>query len=124
LDWSLSEGEEELASDVEQEQGVLSGLEPPSQIESLVIRRYQGPCLPRWLMEQNGSSYSEGTTLRTYEISFAEVPQTVGNGKFRGAVDYSKRYRNSRGGIKCTILLPCPIEPIYNGLPAIECCGL
>jgi len=64
LDWSLSEGEEELASDVEQEQGVLSGLEPPSQIESLVICRYQGPCLPRWLMEQNGSSYSEGTTLK------------------------------------------------------------
>jgi len=42
---------------------VLSGLEPPSQIESLVICRYQGPCLPRWLMEQNGS-YSEGTTLK------------------------------------------------------------
>ena len=60
----MSEGEEELASDVEQEQGVLSGLEPPSQIESLVICRYQGPCLPRWLMEQNGSSYSEGTTLK------------------------------------------------------------
>jgi len=64
LDWSLSKGEEELASDVEQEQGVLSGLEPPSQIESLVICGYQGPCLPRWLMEQNGSSYSEGTTLK------------------------------------------------------------
>jgi len=43
---------------------VLSALEPPSQIESLEIKGYQGPCLPRWLMEQNGSSYCEGTTLK------------------------------------------------------------
>ena len=64
LDWSLDEEEKELASDVEQEQGVLSALEPPSHIESLKIKGYQGLCLPRWLMEQNGSSYSEGTTLK------------------------------------------------------------
>jgi len=64
LDWSLNEGEEELASDMEQEQGVLSALEPPSHIESLKIKGYQGLCLPRWLMEQNGSSYCEGTTLK------------------------------------------------------------
>jgi len=65
LDWSLSEGEQELASDVEQQQGVLSALEPPSRIESLTIKGYQGPCLPRWLMEKNnGSSYCEGTTLK------------------------------------------------------------
>jgi len=64
LDWSLDEEEKELASDVEQEQGVLSALEPPSHIESLKIKGYQGLCLPRWLMEQNGSSYCEGTTLK------------------------------------------------------------
>jgi len=64
LHWSLDKKEKELASDVEQEQGVLSALEPPSQIESLKIKGYQGPCLPRWLMEQNDSSYCEGTTLK------------------------------------------------------------
>ncbi|KAG2556397.1 hypothetical protein PVAP13_8NG082500 [Panicum virgatum] len=64
LDWSLNGGFEELALDVEQEQGMLSALEAPSQIESLQIKGYRGCCLPRWLMEQNDSSYCEGTTLK------------------------------------------------------------
>lgn len=65
LDWFWNREEEELAlaSDVEQEQDVLSALEPPSQIESLKIIGYRGLCLPRWLTEQNGS-YCEGTTSK------------------------------------------------------------
>jgi len=63
LDWSLREEEQKLASDVEQDQGVMSALEPPSQTENLEIKGYRGPCMPRWLMEQNGSSYCEGTTM-------------------------------------------------------------
>ena len=46
LDWSLSDTDEELAPNVEQEQGVLSALEPPTRIKELEIKGYRGTCLP------------------------------------------------------------------------------
>ena len=49
LDWSSSQTEEELVSDVEQDQGVLNALEPPSQINSLKICGYRGSKLPCWM---------------------------------------------------------------------------
>ncbi|XP_066365816.1 disease resistance protein RGA2-like [Miscanthus floridulus] len=60
LNWSLSDTEEELVSDMEHDWGVLNALEPPSQIEDLDIYGYRGPCLPGWMMKQNDSSYCEG----------------------------------------------------------------
>jgi len=63
LNWSLNK-REELASNVEQEQALLNYLEPPLQIMYLKIKGFRGPCLPRWLMEQNCSSYYEGTTVK------------------------------------------------------------
>ena len=41
LDWSLSETEEELLCDMEQVQGILNTLEPPSQIKDMQIIGYQ-----------------------------------------------------------------------------------
>ncbi|KAG2560876.1 hypothetical protein PVAP13_8KG095860 [Panicum virgatum] len=78
LDWSLDKEEKELASDVEQEQGVLSALEPPSQIESLKIKGYQGPCLPRWLMEQIGHLTSLESLDLVYCGALAELPEGIG----------------------------------------------
>jgi hypothetical protein len=60
LDWSLSETEEELLCDMEQVQGTLSALEPPSQIKDMKINGYQGSCVPRWMMAQNNSSFCQG----------------------------------------------------------------
>ena len=60
LDWSLSDIDEELAPNVEQEQGVLSALEPSKQIKYL-IKDYRGTCLPWWMMKHNDSSYCEDT---------------------------------------------------------------
>jgi len=59
LNWSLSDTEEELVSDMEHDWGVLNALEPTSQIKRLEIFGYRGPCLPGWMMKQNDSSYSE-----------------------------------------------------------------
>ena len=64
LDWSLSETEEELLCDMEQVQGILNTLEPPSQIKDMQIIGYQGSCLPRWMMAQNDSSFSEAIILK------------------------------------------------------------
>ena len=61
LDWSLSDTDEELAPNVEQEQGVLSALEPPTRIKELEIKGYRGTCLPWWMMKHNDSSYCEDT---------------------------------------------------------------
>ncbi|WVZ53682.1 hypothetical protein U9M48_004587 [Paspalum notatum var. saurae] len=60
LNWSLSDTEEELVSDMDHDWGVLNALEPPSQIEYLTIRGYRGPLLPQWMMRQDDSSYGEG----------------------------------------------------------------
>jgi Leucine-rich repeat (LRR) protein len=69
LNWSLSDTEEELVSDMELDWGVLSALEPPSQIESLNIYDYRGPCLPGWMMKQNDSSYCEGGIMLKQTIA-------------------------------------------------------
>ena len=61
LNWSLSDTDKELAPNVEQEQGVLSALEPPKQIMDLKIKGYRGTCLPWWMMKHNDSSYCEDT---------------------------------------------------------------
>nr|ACB72454.1 Pc protein A [Sorghum bicolor] len=69
LIWSLSDTEEELVSDMEHDWGVLNALEPPSQIESLDIYGYRGPCLPGWMMKQNDSSYCEGGIMLKQTIT-------------------------------------------------------
>ncbi|XP_066362476.1 putative disease resistance protein RGA3 [Miscanthus floridulus] len=69
LNWSLSDTEEELVSDMEHDWGVLNALEPPSQIECLDIYGYRGPCLPGWMMKQNDSSYSEGGIMQKQTIA-------------------------------------------------------
>ncbi|KAF8730875.1 hypothetical protein HU200_016747 [Digitaria exilis] len=60
----MSKAEEKLATDIAHEHGVLSALEPPSQIEILKIQGYRGPCLPIWLMEHNDSAYFDAKTLK------------------------------------------------------------
>ncbi|CAL4985293.1 unnamed protein product [Urochloa decumbens] len=62
--WSPSMTEEEMISGADQDLGVLNGLEPPPRVEDIEIRRYRGPCLPRWWMEQKDSSYCDGMTLK------------------------------------------------------------
>nr|ACE86396.1 rp3-like disease resistance protein [Sorghum bicolor] len=69
LNWSLSDAEEELVSDMEHDWGVLNALEPPSQIERLDIYGYRGPCLPGWMMKQNDSSYCEGGIMLKQTIA-------------------------------------------------------
>ncbi|CAD6273247.1 unnamed protein product [Miscanthus lutarioriparius] len=69
LNWSLSDTEEELVSDMEHDWGVLNALEPTSQIERLEIFGYRGPCLPGWMMNQNDSSYSEGGIMLKQTIA-------------------------------------------------------
>jgi Leucine-rich repeat (LRR) protein len=69
LNWSLSDTEEELVSDMEHDWGVLNALEPPSQIEVLQIYGYSGPCLPGWMMKQNDSSYCEGGIMLKQTIA-------------------------------------------------------
>jgi len=64
LDWSLSDTEEELVSDMEQDWGVLNALEPPSQIKYLNFCGYRGSFLPPWMMKQNDSSYCDGIMLK------------------------------------------------------------
>ena len=64
LTWSSSQTEEEIVSDMEQDQGVLNALEPPSQINSLKICGYRGPCLPPWMMKQNDSSCCGGKMIK------------------------------------------------------------
>jgi len=64
LDWSLSETGEELLCDMEQVQGMLSALEPPSQITNMKINYYQGSCLPRWMMAINDSSFCKAVVLK------------------------------------------------------------
>ncbi|KAL6658531.1 hypothetical protein ACP70R_004117 [Stipagrostis hirtigluma subsp. patula] len=64
LEWSISGTEEELVWDMDQDLGVLSALEPPSKVESLVISRYGGPCLPHWMGEETDYSYWEGIVLK------------------------------------------------------------
>jgi len=49
LTWSSSQTEEEIVSDVEQDQAVLNALEPPSQIKNLKICGYRGSKLPCWM---------------------------------------------------------------------------
>jgi hypothetical protein len=68
LDWSSSQTEEELVSDVEQDQGVLNALEPPSQINSLKICGYRGPYLPPWMMKQNDSPCCGGKMIKQTSI--------------------------------------------------------
>ena len=69
LDWSLSDTDEELAPNVEQEQGVLSALEPPTRIKELEIKGYRGTCLPWWMMKHNDSSYCEDTPSKQTSLS-------------------------------------------------------
>jgi hypothetical protein len=69
LNWSLSDTEEELVSDMEHDWGVLNALEPPSQIEVLQIYGYRGPCLPGWMMKQSDSSYCEGGIMLKQTIA-------------------------------------------------------
>jgi len=69
LNWSLSDTEEELVSDMEHDWGVLNALEPPSQIKVLNIYGYRGPFLPGWMMKQNDSSYSEGGIMQKQTIA-------------------------------------------------------
>jgi Leucine-rich repeat (LRR) protein len=47
--------EEELSLNMEKELHLLDSLEPPSKIEKLRIRGYQGSQLPRWMTKQSDS---------------------------------------------------------------------
>ncbi|CAN6362570.1 unnamed protein product [Urochloa humidicola] len=63
LDWSLSQTEDELLSDMEQDQGVLNALEPPLEIKYLAVRGYRGSYLPHWMEKQN-DFFSTGVLLK------------------------------------------------------------
>ncbi|KAL6658528.1 hypothetical protein ACP70R_004114 [Stipagrostis hirtigluma subsp. patula] len=64
LQWSKNGTEEELVWDMDQDLGVMSALEPPSEVNSLVISSYGGPCLPHWMEKETEYSYWVGKVLK------------------------------------------------------------
>jgi len=64
LTWSSSQTEEEIVSDMEQDQGVLNALEPSSQIKDLKICGYRGSILPCWMTKLNDSSFCAGIVFK------------------------------------------------------------